>query len=90
MYYHSETDPSLLILINMDANLNKTFSLPEAGTWEILMDTQQYYDRADGYLNEHPDLSTTETHNIWLDGSNTTSGQYELKPRTIVVLKRSK
>ena len=90
MYYQSETDPSLLILINMDANLNKTFSLPEAGTWEILMDTQQYYDREDGYLSEHPELSSTESHNVWLDGSNTTSNHYELKPRSIVVLKRSK
>lgn len=92
MHYKSETTKrELLILINMEAYDDKSFSyLPEGGQWRKLLDTQQYFDSTGdgGYLKENPDADKSVSHNVWVDGEPLETSGYTLKPRTIVVLAR--
>ncbi len=84
IYYEAtETTPKpLYIMINLEGDGDRTFYLPD-GEWTILADTQKWYDNTEYLAGEGIDKK--QTHNIWLDGSNTTSGTYAVKSRSIVI-----
>ncbi|MBO4349707.1 MAG: glycosyl hydrolase [Proteobacteria bacterium] len=86
MYYpKNNSTPELFVIINMDANSEKTFSLPD-GNWKVLMDTQSYYDF--DIFTKDTSLDTKKSQNINLNGMNTVSKNYTSKPRTIVILSK--
>jgi len=90
MYYKNDDvgENELFIMVNMESS-DRNFVLPD-GDWTIILDTQLYYDYdgEGGYLASAGNKKTT--NNIWLDGSNSTSGDYGVKSRTIVVAEKSK
>ena len=76
-------DPRLEVLINMETS-PVTFTL-HSGSWERLLDTQQYFD-SDTYLQQGS-LDPKVSHNITLKSPDPIPGtQYEVQPRSIVVL----
>ena len=89
MYYPATatTPYSLAVMINMEASLEPVFHFPETGEWEVLLDTQFYFD--------HTDFLTTKTdkrqsYNVTLDGSRMVTGHYQLKPRSIVIARKKR
>ncbi len=82
MYYPAtDKTKALYVMINMEYG-DKTFHLPE-GEWTILLDTQRYYD-SDEYLKGEG-INANTTNNVWLSGSNKTSGTYGVKDHSIVI-----
>ena len=72
-YYPTKGDTkSLLIMINMDDSSRK-FNFPEAGEWNILVDTQVYFESNQGGKN------------TWAAGDRKISGSYDVPGRTIVI-----
>ena len=95
MYYPgTASTPSLFIMINMEDTAEKYFPFPEeGGEWKILMDTQRYFDTENAsdensYFRNNPDASLTQSHNIWLNNPQTTSGGYNTISRSIVVVSK--
>lgn len=73
MYYQQNGQtPSFLVLINMEPNLDREFQFPESGEWNVLLDTQLYFEQEQG-------------KNTWFDGSRKVSNSYGVKARSIVV-----
>ncbi len=74
MYYPATASTNALyVIINMEAYDAKEFTLPEQGDWQILMDTQKYFE-------------DNEQKNIWINESRPVSAVYGAQPRTIVIL----
>ena len=72
-YYPAKGDTSsLYIMINMYED-GRTFTLPEAGDWSVLVDTQVYFESNEG------------SKNTWSVGERKTSGNYMVPGRTIVI-----
>ncbi len=71
-YPAKENTSSLFIMINMYEDSRK-FYFPEEGDWNILVDTQAYFE------------SNENGNNIWAAGERKTSGTYDVPGRTIVI-----
>jgi len=87
MYYPATaTTPfSLAVMINMDASAEPEFRFPEEGEWEVLLDTQFYFDHTD-FLNDKTDKK--QSYNVTLDRSRIVADNYQLKSRSIVLAKK--
>ena len=87
MYYRQTGSmPALFIMINMEADAEINFALPEPGEWNVLVDTQQYFD--DGLFANDPGASKRTTHNAATGGLYLASGSYGVKPRSIVIISK--
>lgn len=88
MYHEAKEDtPALFIILNMDGS-DKSFTLPASEKpWQVLIDTQRYYDSPD-YLNAPENAADSQkSYNVVLDGSRVINdGKYSAKERSIVVL----
>lgn len=74
-YYPAKDDTSsLFIMFNMYED-SRTFTLPEEGDWNVLLDTQSYFE-------------SSELKNVWTEGERTTSSSYEVSGRSIVIMSK--
>ncbi|HOX43068.1 MAG TPA: alpha-amylase family glycosyl hydrolase [Myxococcota bacterium] len=83
-YYDPAAGPELLVLLNMDAVNEVSFSLPAGRAWLRRLDTQLYFD-TDAYL-QAGGLDPERSANLWLEAPETISGAYAAKPRSIVIM----
>ncbi|MCL2325815.1 MAG: alpha-amylase family glycosyl hydrolase [Proteobacteria bacterium] len=87
-YPATDTTPfSLAVMINMDASSEPEFHFPGGGEWEVLLDTQFYFDHT-GFLNDKTDRK--QSYNVTLDGSRVVRDSYQVKSRTIVIARKSR
>jgi len=85
-YWDSSVGPELLVLINMDAGSEISFTLPDHKAWERLVDTQLYFDSPE-YLDTMGSDAAQSSHNIWTSDPEVVTGAYGVKSRTIVILR---
>ncbi len=82
----------LRILINGDAGI-RTFSLPQDHAWDVVVDTQSYYDlpgtglEPTGWFVDAPDADPLASANVSLQApQRTTAATWDVAARSIVVL----
>ena len=86
MYFKPKANtPELFVMINMETDQEKTFTLPE-GEWKVLADTQNYFDF--GVYSDKPETDKKVSQNASANGLYQASGEYSIKPRTIVVFSK--
>jgi len=83
-YHDPAAGPELLILLNMDAWSEVSFSLPAGRAWRRVLDTQLYFD-TDAYLAAEG-LDASRSANVWLEAGEAVSGAYAVKSRSVVIL----
>ena len=91
MYYGSPTE--IAVIFNMNAAQDVNYSLPSAGQWRVVVDTQAYYDtpgdsnESGGYFTGATGDEQYVSANIDLDdGISMVSGSYTAVGQSIVVL----
>jgi len=89
-YWDSEAGAQLAVLINMGREPVE-FTLPEGVAWELRVDTQRWYDfddpDNDADFFDTDGVSPTDSHNIWLDGTEAlTEPTYVVQDSSIVIL----
>ena len=82
-YYDPSFGAELLILINMDAANEVSFSLPGGRNWVRLVDSQQYFD-TEAYAEASGD--TQISRNIALSDPEPVADAYGVQSRSIVIL----
>ncbi|MBE2249059.1 MAG: glycosyl hydrolase [Myxococcus sp.] len=82
-YYDKTRGPELAILINGET-FDVPFTLPGGRMWTRVVDTQAYWDEAATLSTMS--LPPRKSNNIWLTAPTPVSGQYTLKPRSVVIL----
>ncbi|GEM_PF-240619 len=86
MYFKQKSSsPELFVMINMETDQEKTFTLPE-GEWKVLVDTQNYFDL--GIYGDKPETDKKVSQNASANGLYQATGEYSIKPRTIVVFSK--
>ncbi|MBM4778111.1 MAG: glycosyl hydrolase, partial [Archangiaceae bacterium] len=83
-YYDKTKGPELAILINGET-FDVPFTIPAGRTWKRVIDTQAYWDEATTLTMMS--LPARKSNNVWRDNAVEVSGQYTLKPRSMVILK---
>jgi glycogen operon protein len=82
-YWDKSKGPEIALLVNGEG-FDVSFTLPGGRTWNRVVDTQAYWDEASTLTSLS--LPARKSNNIWLESSEPVSGQYTLKPRSMVIL----
>ena len=92
MMHYTDTDSEykdILILINMERN-DVSFTLPAGRSWELIVDTQHYFD--DEFLGGMSITDASRSYNIQLENSDEDTAfspvgeEHTVKASSIVIL----
>jgi glycogen operon protein len=82
-YYDNTKGPELAILINGETS-DVAFTLPAGRDWKRVIDTQSYWDEASTITMQS--VAPRKSNNVWIENATSVSGQFTVKPRSMVVL----
>lgn len=87
-YYDATAGPELVVLINLERG-PVTFTLPNGGGWERLVDTQRWFDTDEFLAEAGADRRTS--HNVSIDAPEPIpGGEYAAAASSIVVLRATR
>ena len=97
MHYYDDgnwsNENELALLVNQH-DYAVDFTLPSGRNWEVVIDTQPYWDlpgrsgEPTGWFSQNPEADAQQSKNIRLDDPIPVSGTFTVQPRSIVIVEQ--